>query len=106
MMFMKKLMLIILLFLVMCLNVGAKSSSKEIYFDDMTTKNFISKAGYLPLHSIKQICTYDFCDYIKSENVYAALDIFSKNYLKTIKDEEIRSSLNIKGIKITMVILN
>lgn len=104
---MKKLLFLIFTFLLLTLvfRVNAKNASKEILFDDMTTKNFIAKSGYLPFHSIKKICSYDFCDYNRGENPQSLLETFTNNYLKTIKDDELKSNFKIKGIKITKIIL-
>lgn len=95
---------LILLILFINFNTTAKSS-KEILFDDMTTENFIAKSGYLPFNSIKKICSFDFCDYSRGENAFETLEIFTRNYLKTINDEEVKSALKVKGIKITKIIL-
>ena len=38
------------------------------------------------------------------ESLEEGLDNFTKSYLKTIEDEEVRASLRIKGFRITEVI--
>lgn len=104
---MKKIFLLLILLstILIVSTVKAERSDKEIIFDDLNTKNFIAKAGYLELHSIKKICSYDYCDYLNGNNVYDVLDNFKKNYLKTVKNKEDRLILNVKGIKITRLIL-
>lgn len=104
---MKKNMLLLIVIFMSCflMNVFALNEKKYIDLDNVTTNNFFEKVNY-SVNDIKELCTYDFCDYIKSQNKYEMIEIFQKNYLNTIKDDEIKSSLKIKGIKITKIILN
>lgn len=79
-------------------------SDEDLYFDNLTTLNFKENKD-LDYNSIKQLCSYDFCDYISGDNLQEALEHFTLNYLKTIGDEETRSILKIKGIRITKIVL-
>lgn len=103
---MKKLFLILLLVMsLLSFSRPARAKSQELYFDDLTTLNFYKLSNELDIYSIKKLCTYDYCDYIRGRSMPEALEIFTKNYLKTIPDEETRSILNVKGIRITKIIL-
>ena len=54
--------------------------------------------------NIKYICTYDYCDYLQSNNIDESIEIFINKYLKNIKDEEIKNTLKVKGVKITKIV--
>ena len=54
--------------------------------------------------NIKYICTYDYCDYLQSDNIDESIEIFINKYLKNIKDEEIKNALKVKGVKITKIV--
>lgn len=83
----------------------ANSEPNELHFNDLTTMNFYRRNDELDFHSIKKLCSYDYCDYLIGDNIKEGLDIFTKNYLKTIEDEETRAILQVKGIRITKIIL-
>lgn len=79
-------------------------SDEDLYFESLTTLNFKDRKD-LDYNSIKKICSYDFCDYRSGDNLQEAIEHFTMNYLKTIPDEETRSILSIKGIRITKIVL-
>jgi len=105
---MKKLFLL-LMFLSFCflIKVNAKTFLSDNILEpkDVTTKNFNSKLGQLKPESIYKLCTFDYCDYMRSVDIKECLEIFTINYLNTIDNEELRASLAVKGVKITKVIL-
>ena len=58
------------------------------------------------LTNIKAICTYDFCDYVRSENMNRAMEIFTQKYKENLasqKGEEAAISATIKGFPITEI---
>lgn len=102
---MKKIFLLLLATLtVFSFYKPTNAKSDELYYEDLTTLNF-SNHDELDFHTIKKLCTYDYCNYIKGESLREALEIFTREYLKTIPDEEVKSILNVKGIRITKIIL-
>lgn len=102
----KRLSIIIILLIFTAVFVYAEAlPKKEIYIDDVTTKNFLSKMGYLQTSSIETVCSYDFCSYFDGENVEHGLELFTREYLTQIDDEEVKAELRIKGIKITKVVM-
>lgn len=102
----KRLSIIIMLLVFTAMFVHAAAfPKKEIYIDDVTTKNFLSKMGYLKTSTIETVCSYDFCSYFDGEDVERGLELFTKEYLTQIADEEVKAELRIKGIKITKVVM-
>ena len=85
-------------------NVRALENKKTESYDDLNTLNFIAKLGYMELAKIDKICSYDYCEYRTGSSFKSMINNFTKNYLKTIQDDEVRASLRIKGIKITEVV--
>ena len=55
-------------------------------------------------NDIKYICTYDYCDYLRSNNFKESIEIFMNKYLSLIKDEEIKNTLKVKGVTITKIV--
>ena len=102
---MKKYFIFICIFASLFL-ISAKALNRDraMILEDINTLNFSNKSG-VDIHSVQKICSYDFCDYIRSDNVKRAMEIFTDNYLKTIEDEEIKNTLKVKGIKITKIIV-
>ena len=84
--------------------VYAKPEGSETLYENLTTKNFLKKMKDINYQEIKGLCVYDFCDYMVGESLEEGLDNFTKSYLKTIEDEEVRASLRIMGFRITEVI--
>lgn len=104
---MKKLIMTLAIFLVVgaiFLNVKVRALEGEMNLDDISTANFKAKMGYLKLTSIKKMCSYDYCDYVRGDTFDETVEIFTRNYLRTIQDDEVRAGLRIKGIKITKLI--
>lgn len=85
--------------------VSAKPDGKSFLTDNLTTKNFIEEMKYVNHKEIKGLCTYDFCDYLFGESLEEGLENYTKSYLRTIKDDEVRFSLLVKGFRITEVIM-
>ncbi len=86
------------------LNVNVKAQENEMNLENINTRNFRAKMGYLKLTSIKKICSYDYCDYVRGETFSETVEIFTRNYLSSIQDEELKANLRIKGIRITKLI--
>lgn len=95
---------ILLLFLIFSFFVGVAAKANELEVDDLTTLTFPDRADEFDFHSIKKLCSYDYCDYMYGDTLNEGLENFTKNYLRTIKDEETRSILQVKGIRITKII--
>ena len=70
-------------------------------YSDLNSKNFFSRIKNI--HDIKMICSYEYCDYIDSNNIKLSFNKFI-NYIENIDDEEIKNTLKVKGIKITRII--
>ncbi len=81
-------------------SVDALSNKKN----NINTLNFIEKTSHIPFESIKKICTYDYCDYLRGVDKTSSIELFVNNYIKQ-KDAETASYLKIKGIQITGIIL-
>ena len=99
---------ICILTIMMCLlgfSTPTYAESDVLYFEDLTTQNFIKRSDELDFHAIKKICSYDYCEFITGDNMKEALEHFTIGYLKTIPDEEIRATLKVKGIRITKIVL-
>ncbi len=86
------------------INVGVHAQDSEMILENINTRNFKAKMGYLKLTSIKKMCSYEYCDYVRGDAFDETIEIFTRNYLKTIEDEEAKASLRIKGIRITKLI--
>lgn len=71
-------------------------------YSDLNSKNFFSRIKNI--HDIKMICSYEYCDYIDSNNIKLSFNKFINNYIENIDDEEIKNTLKVKGIKITKII--
>lgn len=71
-------------------------------YSDLNSKNFFSRIKNI--HDIKMICSYEYCDYIDSNNIKLSFNKFINNYIENIDDEEIKNTLKVKGIKITRII--
>lgn len=84
--------------------VSAQKDENVVEFKDVSTLNFLDKTTNYGIEDIKKICTYDFCDFVRGETKQESLEIFVNNYLKKV-DREVASSLKVKGIRITKIIL-
>ncbi len=96
-------LIVMLGFLAFTMNPSAET---EHSIDDLTTLNFYKRSNEIDFHSIKKLCSYDYCEYFTGESVKEGLSNFTKNYLRTIKDEETRAILQVQGIRITKIIFN
>lgn len=58
------------------------------------------------LKNIKKICTFDYCDYVRSTNTKRAVELFKTNYeeylSKKVGEEKAREII-LKGFKITKI---
>lgn len=84
-------------------HTGFINENKVIYYDDLNTKNFITRFTKEDIAKINEVCSYDYCDILRSEEPKRAMDIYLNRYLKTIDDMETKNSLKVKGIKITKI---
>lgn len=88
----------LILFLVV-LNLLLSYNSNK---DNLNTNNILSK--YSEEDNIKYICSYNFCDYLRSDNLKRSIEIFKDKYIKSIKNDDIKNTLKVKGIKITKIV--
>lgn len=103
---MKKILLYLFIFMsILKIDAMARGFDHNLIFDDLNTINFQEKLKDIDLNRISKICSYDFCDYLKGNNIEDSLEIFTKKYIKNIQDEEIKNTLNVKGVKITKITL-
>lgn len=77
------------------------TKDKPIYDSNININDLLNYKN-----KIKIICVKDYCDYLKGENIRESIDIFMKNYLKTINDEELKNTLKVKGIEVSKIILD
>ncbi len=98
----KMILLLISFFTIVCSVQGL--SNREVTFDDLSTKNFEKVMNGINHQEIKNICTYDFCDYAVGSSYKEILDNFVVNYFKTFDNQELKANLQIKGVKITKVV--
>lgn len=104
---MKKMLLYIGIFLsLLIINTYALDNDNNLILNDVSTLNIREKLNNIDIHTIKKICTYDFCENIDGTNLIASIKRYTNKYLDTINDEEIKNELKVKGIKITKVVLN
>lgn len=104
---MKKVVLPTIIFISFCVvNIKAYKMDHSLIYNDLNTINFREKFKGEELMNIKKICSYDFCDYINTENITNSLDTFTKKYLDNIYNEDEKKMLFVKGIKITKVVFN
>ena len=71
-------------------------------YDNLNSMNFFNEIKNV--HDIKMVCSYDYCDYIDSNNIKFSFNKFVNKYIQQIDDEEIKNTLKVKGIKITKII--
>ena len=84
-------------------NAEALDSEHDLIFDDLNTINFKNKINNIDIYDIKELCSYDYCDYVDLSNVDSGLDVYTKKYLRTINDEETKRTIEVQGIKITKI---
>ena len=87
------------------INSTVFAEEKSILLDDVNTKNFTLKVTNIPLSNIKELCSYNYCDYVDNDDFKTNLSNFTKKYIANISDVEIQKSILVKGIKITKIIL-
>lgn len=101
---MKRFLLYLFIFMgVLGIDAKARGFEHNLIFDDLTTANFKEKLENINFDKITKICSYEFCDYLKGKTIEESLDMFTKKYINEINNEEIKNTLNIKGIKITKI---
>ena len=97
---MKKL-IIILIIIILILSFLTKNNKNNTGINILDLKEVI-----VDVEDIKYICSYDFCDYLRSKNINKSIEIFINRYLKTIDNEELKNTLKTKGIIITKIVYN
>ena len=96
---------IILSISLLFLTISVFAKNELLILNDINTKNFREKIDFLQLSQIKQICSYDYCDYVDIDDINSNLYNFTKKYIAMIDDEELQKMLLVKGIKITKIVL-
>lgn len=87
------------------LSVRSLNNVKEEYLNNINHLNLEEKIiKDNSEYDIKKICSYEFCDFFDGDSIKARIEKFTKRYLNTINDEEIKNTLKVKGIKITKII--
>ncbi len=82
---------------------GLVKSSKNLLVNSNDLLDYIEDNH---IQNIQKVCSYDFCDYLRSVNVKEAIEIFKEKYheyLKMQTDEETAFSTIIKGFPITEI---
>ena len=103
---MKRLFLYILAFIFLfIINSTVLAQDRTLLLSDVNTKNFVNKVTYVSLSNIKKICSYDYCEYVNTQEFENDLAGFTKKYIASISDVETQKTLLVKGIKITKIIL-
>lgn len=104
---MKKYFFIVILFCVVVVTVSAKSNSINI--DSLNNLNSKDLLTYLKENGGKapvKICTYDYCEYLKYDNLEKAVKVYINNYINYVKektDEDTSVRVSLKGFKITEI---
>ncbi len=79
----------------------------EITFENLNSNQFIDLVKEKKLTRISQICTTNFCQYAKDDDIKKAFEIFKDDYkqylLDTNNDIEIVNALLLKGFPITKI---
>lgn len=87
------------------LSVRSLNNVKEEYLNNINHLNLEEKIiKDNSEYDIKKICSYEFCDFFDGDSIKGRIEKFTKRYLNTINDEEIKNTLKVKGIKITKII--
>lgn len=87
------------------INLDAFAEQRIVLLNDVNIHNFKEKIKSISISSIKKICSYDYCDYVDLNKIDSGLTNFVKKYISTINDVEMQKTIEVKGIKITKVIL-
>lgn len=90
--------------LLIILSVDAKPAKNYASYDDVTTKNILTKFNENVLNNISKVCTYEYCDYLDVTRGEDGIFNYVSKYLKTLNDEDIKNTLKVKGVKITKII--
>ena len=106
MVLLKKVFISILIFaLLFIANSSVFAKERSVLLDDINTKNFNEKIKNIPKSKIKQICSYDYCDYVDVKEIESNLSNYIKKYIAKIGDVETQKMVLVKGIKITKIVL-
>ena len=82
---------------------GLKYQEENIITTSNELLNYINDHN---LVNIKKICTYDYCDYLRSTNTTRAIAIFKEKalaYIAKEKNEESAIEARVKGFPITKI---
>lgn len=105
---MKKVLFLTFLFFASFLfinNYKAKDDSCSFHksFKDISTTNILSKFNENVLKTISKICTNDICTYSLSNDYKQMINNHKENVLESIKNEDKKIELSLKGIKIDAI---
>jgi hypothetical protein len=101
---MKRIGLFLIVVLSLVSNICAKSRETTIEYDNLSTLNISNVLNEEDIRGIKYICSYDYCEFVKGLDLKKIIRVFTYKYISSIENEDIKNSLNVKGIKITKII--
>lgn len=84
------------------INIQVKAGERRILLNDVNTLNIKDKLD-VDIREVKQICSYEYCGYISSNDIDGSIDSFTDNYIKEkgMSSEDVM----VKGIKITKIVI-
>lgn len=87
------------------INIVFIKNDHPVLLDNINTFNIVGTIKDEDLPKVKKICSYDFCDYIRSKDVKSSMELFIKKYLNQNRvDDETKKTIYVKGLKITKII--
>ncbi len=110
---MKKNIGLIAFFIILLVSLNFDSTNglekNAISFTNLNSNDFVSFVNEKAIaNRISQICTTDFCEYVKGKNIEESLEIFKKNYEKFLQNngyiDTARTTI-LKGFPITKVLV-
>ncbi len=78
----------------------------EEYKINVNSNNLIEYLKKENITNVSELCTTDFCDYIRSNNIEEGIEIFKRKYQKFLEEktnEETALSTILKGFPITKI---
>jgi len=97
---------IILVSLLLLLIEPTYGLSEEDFTMTLNSNQLLEYIEEHRLSNVSEICTKDFCDYLRSTNLEEGIELFKKKYqsfLETQTDEETAIATILKGFPITRI---
>ena len=78
------------------------------YEESLNSKNLYAYLEENHIHNIQQLCTYDYCDYLRSVNLQKSITLYEQKYEEYLKEKigsEKAYEVILKGFPITKIVL-